>query len=350
MHISKQPFGNTAEGLPVDLYTMVNDHGMEVKITNYGGIIVSIVVPDRQGKLADVVLGFEILTPYLDRHPFFGAVAGRYANRIAGAKFSLNGVEYTLAQNNGPNHLHGGLKGFDKAVWQAEEFSGQEGVGVNLTYLSPDGEEGYPGALTAKVVYTLNNDQALKIDYFATTDQDTILNLTNHTYFNLAGTEDVLDHVVTLNADRFTPVDETLIPTGELRDVKGTPMDFTQPMAIGARIDQDDEQLRYALGYDHNWVLNHPEGSLSLAATVYEPATGRVLEVYTTQPGVQFYTGNFLNGAFTGKDGITYHKRAGFCLETQHFPNSPNQPNFPSTVLRPGEQYAQTTIFRFSTR
>jgi len=350
MNISKQPFGHTAEGTPVDLYTLVNDHGMEVNITNYGGIIVSLLVPDRHGEMADVVLGFETFTPYLDRHPFFGAVVGRYANRIAGGKFSLNGVEYSLAQNNGPNHLHGGLKGFDKAVWQVEQFSGENEVGLNLTYLSPDGEEGYPGALTARVVYTLNNDQALKIDYFATTDQDTILNLTNHTYFNLAGTGDILDHVVTLNADRFTPIDQTLIPTGELRNVKSTPMDFTQPVAIGARIDQDDEQLRYAQGYDHNWVLNHPEGTLGLAAAVYEPTTGRVLEVYTTQPGVQFYTGNFLNGAFTGKKGITYHQRTGFCLETQHFPNSPNQPNFPSVVLRPGQQYAQTTVFRFSTR
>jgi aldose 1-epimerase len=350
MNISKEPFGNTAEGTPVDLYTLVNDHGVEVKITNYGGIIVSLLVPDRQGEMADVVLGFETLTPYLDRHPFFGALVGRYANRIAGGKFSLNGLEYSLAQNNGPNHLHGGLKGFDKAVWQADPFSGEEKVGLNLTYLSPDGEEGYPGALTARVDYTLNNDQALKIDYYATTDQDTILNLTNHTYFNLAGTGDILDHVVMLNAGQFTPIDQTLIPTGELRDVKGTPMDFTQPVAIGARINQDDDQLRYAQGYDHNWVLNNPEGALGLAATVYEPTTGRVLEVYTTQPGVQFYTGNFLNGAFTGKGGTTYHQRTGFCLETQHFPNSPNQPDFPSVLLRPGQQYAQTTVFKFSTR
>lgn len=350
MNISKQLFGHAEAGTPVDLYTLVNDNGLELKITNYGCIIVSTLAPDRQGKLGDVVLGFETLEKYLEPHPFFGAVAGRYANRIAGGKFSLNGVEYTLAQNNGPNHLHGGLKGFDKAVWQAEEFSSEGEVGLKLTHESPDGDEGYPGTLKVTVFYTLNNEGTLRLDYLATTDQDTVLNLTNHSYFNLSGAETILDHEVRLNADRFTPVDATLIPTGELRSVAGTPMDFTKSTAIGARIDQADEQLQYGRGYDHNWVLNNSDGSLALAATVYDPTTGRVLEVYTTQPGVQFYTGNFLDGSLTGKGGRSYPQRAGFCLETQHFPDSPNQPNFPSTVLRPGEQYNQTTVFKFSTR
>jgi aldose 1-epimerase len=350
VNISKQLFGQTAAGTPVELYTLVNDKGLKVKITNYGCIIVSILAPDRQGKLEDIVLGFETLEKYLEPHPFFGAIAGRYANRIAGGKFSLNGVEYTLAQNNGPNHLHGGLKGFDKAVWQAEEFSGDGEVGLRLAYESPDGEEGYPGTLKVNVFYTLTNQGGLRVDYLASTDQDTVLNLTNHSYFNLSGAETISDHEVRLNADRFTPVDATLIPTGELRSVKGTPMDFTQPVAIGARINEADEQLQYGRGYDHNWVLNNSGGSLALAATVYELTTGRVLEVYTTQPGVQFYTGNFLDGTVTGKKGRPYPQRAGFCLETQHFPDSPNQPNFPSTVLRPGEQYNQTTVFKFSTR
>lgn len=350
MNVSKQLFGQTPAGEPVDLYTLTNDKGLEIKITNYGCIIVSIMVPDRQGKVADVALGFETFEKYLEPHPFFGAVAGRYANRIARGRFKLNGVEYTLAQNNGPNHLHGGLKGFDKVVWQAEEFSGDGEVGVKLAYESPDGEEGYPGTLQAQVTYTLTNQGGLRIDYHATTDQDTVLNLTNHSYFNLSGAETILEHEVMLNAAHFTPVDATLIPTGELQAVEGTPMDFTQPVAIGARIEEADQQLQYARGYDHNWVLNNSDGSLALAATVYDPTTGRLLEVYTTQPGVQFYTGNFLDGSVVGKKDRAYPQRAGFCLETQHFPDSPNQSNFPSTVLRPGEEYNQTTVFRFSTR
>ncbi len=350
MNITQQPFGQTPDGSPVDLYTLVNDADLEIKITNYGGIIVSILAPDRDGTFTDIVLGFDTLAGYFQPQPYFGALVGRYANRIAQGRFTLNGVDYVLAQNNGSNHLHGGLKGFDKVIWQATPFETAAEVGLTLTYQSVAGEEGYPGTLDVQVVYTLTNDQAFKIDYTATTDQDTILNLTNHTYFNLAGAEDVLGHEVSLNADRFTPVSDVLIPTGELRPVSGTPMDFTQPTAIGARIDQPDEQLKFGGGYDHNWVLNNPDGHLTLAATVYEPTTGRVLETYTTQPGVQFYTGNFLDGTLTGKGGQTIHKRAGFCLETQHFPDSPNQPTFPSTVLKPGETYAQTTIYKFGVR
>jgi aldose 1-epimerase len=279
-----------------------------------------------------------------------GALVGRYANRIAQGRFSLNGVDYILAQNDGPNHLHGGVKGFDKMIWQARPFDSVDEVGLTLNCQSVAGEEGYPGTLDVQVVYTLTNDQALKIDYTATTDQDTVVNLTNHAYFNLAGSGDVLKHEVTLNADQFTPINKSLIPTGELRPVVGTPMDFTQATAIGARINQPDEQLHFGGGYDHNWVLNGEDGRLTLAATVYEPTTGRVLDTYTTQPGLQFYTGNFLDGTLIGKNGQHIHKRTGFCLETQHFPDSPNQPGFPSTVLKPGETYAQTTIYRFGVR
>lgn len=350
MEINKQPFGELAGGTPVDLYTLRNDNGLEVNITNYGGIIVSMLAPDRAGNLGDVVLGFDTLEGYLGGSPYFGCIVGRYANRIARGKFTLNGVEYALAQNNGENHLHGGLNGFDKVAWAATQVSAEGQVGVRLTYRSPDGEEGYPGTLQATVGYTLTNDNALQIDYTATTNQDTVVNLTNHTYFNLLGSGDILGHEVMLNANKFTPIGDTLIPTGEVRAVAGTPMDFTQPTPIGARIDEDDEQLNYAGGYDHNWVLNTPKGTLGLAARVHEPNSGRVLEVYTTQPGVQFYTGNFLKGNLTGKRGVVYHKRSGFCLETQHFPDSPNQPDFPSTVLKPGQQYRHTTVFKFSTR
>ena len=349
MQIDKQPFGKTAEGTPVDLYTLMNVHGLEAKITNYGGIVVSLMVPDRNGKLGDVVLGYGNLDGYLKKNPYFGSIIGRYGNRIGKGKFILNGVEYILAQNNGENHLHGGIKGFDKVVWNAREVQSEAGTGLELTYLSKDGEEGYPGNLSVTVTYTLTNNDALKIDYVATTDKDTVVNLTHHSYFNLAGAgvRDILGHELMLDADRFTPVAAGLIPTGELRGVKGTPMDFTQPTAIGARIDQEDEQLRLGKGYDHNWVLNSGGGSLALAARVAEPATGRVMEVYTTEPGVQFYTGNFLDGSITGKEGRVYQRRYGFCLETQHFPDSPNQPAFPSTVLKPGEKYMQTTIYMF---
>jgi aldose 1-epimerase len=352
MDIKKEPFGNMVDGTPVDLYTLANARGVEVRISNYGGTVISLMVPDRNGAFEDVVLGFDTLEEYVEKSPYFGCIAGRYANRIAKGRFTLDGVEYTLAQNDGENHLHGGIKGFDKVVWQAKQFKRDDAVGLELTYLSKDGEEGYPGNLSVKVIYNLTDDDELRIEYFATTDGATVVNLTNHSYFDLAGamSGDILGHELMIHADRFTPIDETLIPTGELRSVQGTPMDFTQLVAIGARIEQDDEQLIFGNGYDHNWVLNKPAGSLALAARVHEPTTGRVLEVYTTEPGIQFYAGNFLDGSIRGKGGRVYERRYGFCLETQHFPDSPNQPGFPSTVLRPGEEYAHTTVYRFSAR
>ena len=354
MKLDTQAFGQTRSGEAVSLYTLRNDHGNVVSITNYGGIIVSWLVPDRRGTADDVLLGFDTLEGFLGVHPYFGALIGRFGNRIAEGKFTLNGVEYTLAQNNGTNHLHGGFKGFDKVVWDAKEIRSAERVGVELRYLSKDGEEGYPGNLSLAVVYALTNDNALTIDYTATTDKDTVLNLTNHAYFNLLGAasgKDVLGHELTLYADAFTPVDAKLIPTGELRRVSGTPLDFTSPMAIGARIRQDDEQLRLGGGYDHNFVITRKGAGLARAARVYEPTTGRVLEVETTEPGVQLYTGNFLDSSpITGKKNVVYCKHAGFCLETQHFPNSPNCASFPTTVLKPGDTYRQTTIYRCSTQ
>jgi aldose 1-epimerase len=349
MNVTKQAFGKMPDGTPVDLYTLTNANGLEAKITSYGGAVVSLLAPDQSGKLDDVVLGLETLEEYIEKSPYFGCITGRYANRIAQGKFTLNGVEYTLVQNDGENHLHGGLKGFDKVVWAAQEISSDDGVGLKLTYLSKDGEEGYPGNLSVEVVYTLTNADELKIEYLATTDTETVVNLTNHTYFNLAdgGAGDILGHELMLDAGRFTPIDNTLIPTGELRSVEDTPLDFRQLTPIGARIEQDDEQLRFAGGYDHNWVLNSADGSLALAARVQEPTTGRVMEVYTTEPGIQFYSGNFLDGSITGKGGKVYRKRYGFCLETQHFPDSPNQPHFPSTLLKPGEKYQTTTIYKF---
>ena len=347
--IEKQAFGKV-DGTPVALYTLTNDRGMQAQITNYGGIVVSLRAPDRQGKFGDVVLGYDNLEGYVKQNPFFGCLVGRYANRIAKGKFTLDGKQYTLVQNNGENHLHGGTKGFDKRVWAAREVRGKDGVGLTLTYVSKDGEEGYPGNLSVTVTYTLTNNNEFKIDYAATTDKNTIINLTNHSYFNLAGTGDVLGHEIMLNADQFTPVDKTLIPTGELGRVAGTPMDFMKSTAIGARINHEHEQIQFGGGYDHNWVLNKTDGPLGLAARVYEPTTGRVMEVYTTQPGVQFYTGNFLDGSITGKGGQVYNKRYGFCLETQHFPDSPNKPDFPSVILKPKEKYMQTTIYKFSAK
>lgn len=347
--ITRQRFGRTAEGIPVDLFTLSNRNGMEAKITNYGGIVVSVKVPDRNGKLEDVVLGYDTLEGYLkDNRPYFGAIIGRYANRIAKGRFTLDGREYRLAQNDGENHLHGGIKGFDKVVWKASAVRTRQGVGVRLTYRSRDGDEGYPGTVSVTVTYTLTDTNEVRIDYLATTTKKTILNLTNHSYFNLAGTGDVLEHRLWINADLFTPVDRTLIPTGEIRSVKGTPLDFTQPTPIGARIEQKDEQLLFGHGYDHNWVLNKSDVSLTLAARVEEPRTGRVLEVYTTEPGLQFYSGNFLDGSITGKANRVYGRRAGFCLEAQHFPDSPNKPHFPSVVLAPGQHYRQTTVYKFS--
>lgn len=346
----RSAFGKMADGQTVDLFTLTNTHGMEVKITSYGGRIVSILVPDRHGKMADVVLGYDHLDGYLAKNdPFFGTLVGRYANRIANARFALNGVVYKLEPNDGTNSLHGGSQGFDKKVWKAREIAATDPA-LELTYLSKDGEEGYPGDLSVKVVYTLTADNGLRIDYTATTDKETALNLTNHSYFNLAGqgNGDILNHLLLLNADKFTPVDAKLIPTGELRSVAGTPFDFRRPTAIGARIDADNEQLKFGKGYDHNFVINRDGHSMALAARVTDPESGRVLEVLTTQPGVQLYTGNHLDGTVRGKGGKVYGPRSAFCLETQHFPDSPNQPGFPTTVLKPGQTYRQSTIFKFS--
>jgi aldose 1-epimerase len=349
--LETKPFGKTPAGEEITLYTLKNKNGMEIGVMNYGAILTSIKVPDAKGQVTDVALGFDSLEGYLGPHPYMGATVGRYANRIAKGKFKLNGKEYTLATNNGPNALHGGLKGFDKKVWTAKSIDTPSGPAVEMTYLSPDGEEGYPGALTATVTYALTNDNEIRISYRATTDADTVLNLTNHSYFNLAGAGKggILDHVVTIQADRFTPVDSGLIPTGELKSVEGTPFDFRTPTAIGARIDQvADEQIKLGGGYDHNFVINGEAGVMRLAARVKEPVSGRVMEVLTDQPGMQFYTGNFLDGSVIGKGGAKYEKRFGFCMETQHFPDSPNKPDFPSVVLKPGETYATTTVYRFS--
>lgn len=349
--ISKQSFG-TADGQNIDLYTLTNRNGMEAKIINFGGIVVSLKVPDRNGKLADVVLGFNDLADYLKPHPSFGTAIGRFGNRIAKGRFTLNGVEYKLAINNGENHLHGGIKGFDDVVWTAREEKMPAGPAVRMTYLSKDGEEGYPGNLNVTMVYTLTNNNELRIDYTATTDKDTVINLTHHSYFNLAGegNGDILNHRLKLNANRFTPTDAGSIPTGELKSVIGTPFNFLTPHAIGERINQNDEQLKFGNGYDHNFVLNGRMGRLRQAAVVSEPTTGRVMEVWTTEPGVQLYTGNFLDGTLTGKSGKPYQRRTGFCLETQHYPDSPNKPNFPTTTLKKGATYHSTTIYRFSAR
>ncbi len=350
--MAKESFGKTADGKAVDLYTLTNANGMTVKITNYGGIVTSIVVPDRTGKKGDVVLGFNTLDEYLKGHPFFGAIAGRYANRIGKGKFTLNGAEYKLAINNGENSLHGGKVGFDKAVWEAKEIPATNGTSLELKHTSPDGDEGYPGKLDVTLVYTLTNDNALQLDFSATTDKDTVVNLTNHSYFNLAGegSGDILGHELMIDADNITPVDKGLIPTGKLMPVKGTAFDFTKPEVIGKRIDAQEEQITIGKGYDHNFALNSGGGKLALAARATDPTSGRVLEVLTDQPGVQLYTGNFLDGSKIGKSGKPYPRRAGFCLETQHFPDSPNKPSFPTTVLKKGEQYKTTTVFKFSAK
>lgn len=349
------PFGTTDTGELVKVYTLTNANGVELRAINYGGIIQSLRVPDQNGTFDDVVLGYDTLDEYLEGSPYFGAIVGRYANRIGEGRFSIDGQTYTLATNNGPNHLHGGIQGFDKRVWEAAPFVDERSTGIVFSYTSPDGEEGYPGTLHATVRYTLTDENKLIVHYEATTTEATPVNLSQHTYFNLAGdgSRDVLDHELMLNADRFTPVDATLIPTGELRPVAGTPFDFNTPTPIGARIDADNTQLEYGMGYDHNFVLDRSDAgkdSLALVARVVEPQTGRVMTVHTTEPGVQLYTGNFLDGSLTGKDGAVYEHRYGFCLETQHFPDSPNQPNFPSTILRPGETYRSRTIFTFSTQ
>jgi aldose 1-epimerase len=348
--VSKASFGTTPDGQVVDVYTLRGAGGMEVRAITFGGIITSIRVPDRRGNLADVALGFNELTPYLRNPPYFGAIIGRYGNRIAKGRFTLGGRTYTLAVNNAPNHLHGGIKGFDKVVWKAEPFTSGDDVGLAFTHTSPDGDEGYPGTLNVKVTYTLDAGNALSFEYEATTDKPTPVNLTQHSYFNLAGegTGDILGHVLTIYASRMTPVDASLIPTG-IAPVDGTPFDFRVPTPIGARIRDNDPQIRNGNGYDHNFVLDRNGNGLSLAARVEEPVSGRVLEVSTTEPGMQFYTGNFLDGSLTGKSGRPYAQRTGFALETQHYPDSPNQPAFPSTILEPGQTYHSKTVYTFKT-
>jgi aldose 1-epimerase len=348
--IARQPFG-TVDGAPVELYTLRNAHGVEAQISNYGGIVTSLRVPDRNGRIDDVVLGYDDLAGYLRDTPYFGALIGRYGNRIAKGRFALNGQTFQLATNNYPNALHGGLKGFDKRVWQATPRTTPQGQALELRYVSRDGEEGYPGTLTVLAVYTLTKDNALRLDYTATTDKDTVLNLTQHSYFNLAGqgAGDILGHVVMISADRYNPVDSTLIPTG-IASVDGTPFDFRKPTAIGARINQENEQLKFGKGYDHNWVFNKRVGDLTLLARVTEPSSGRILEVLSTEPGLQFYSGNFLDGSITGKHAKVYNFRNGFCMEPQHFPDSPNHPEFPSVVLKPGQTYKNTIVYRFSAK
>jgi aldose 1-epimerase len=346
---------------PIEQYILANSHGVELQAITYGGIITSLKIPDAKGRVADVVLGFDTPQGYLSDPPppYFGAIIGRYGNRIAKGQFTLDGHTYTLAKNNGPNSLHGGDRGFDKRMWNAEGRQSADGASIVFTRTSPDGEEGYPGTLRVRVTYTLTEKNELIVEYHATTDKATPVNLTQHSYFNLAGegSGDILGHQLMINADRYTPVDDTLIPTGDLAPVQGTPFDFRQPTAIGARIDADDPQIKKGPGYDHNWVLNRGARSeargaaeLVLAARLTDPNSGRTMEIHTTEPGLQFYSGNFLDGTITGKHGHVYGKRSALCLETQHFPDSPNHPNFPSTILRPGQSYDSKTIFTFSAR
>ena len=351
--MAEELYGRLSGGEPVHIYTLRNRQGAEARICNYGGIVVSLKVPDRQDQMGNVVLGYDSLADYERSNPYFGCLVGRYGNRIAHGRFTLDGQTYQLATNNGPNHLHGGIKGFDKVVWKARPFQGPQGPALELGYVSKDGEEGYPGRLDVTAVYTLTEDNALRLDFTARTDKPTICNLTHHSYFNLrgAGRSSILDHEVMIHADRFTPVDSGLIPTGELRPVQGTPFDFRAPMAIGARIGQKDEQLAFAKGYDHNWILNKSKaGELSLAARVEEPVSGRIMEVWTTEPGLQFYVENFLGGPSVDKDGAPCQARIAFCMEPQHFPDSPNRPEFPSAVLRPGDTYKNTIIYKFTVK
>jgi aldose 1-epimerase len=349
--VSHQSFGATPDGQAVEVYTLSNRHGMSANIITYGGIVQSLKVPDKNGNSADIVLGYDGLDGYVTNSPFFGALIGRYGNRIAKGKFILDGQEYTLPTNDVPNCLHGGDKGFFARVWNVVKADvGPNGPRLELSYLSPDGEEGFPGNLQVDATYTITEDNAMRLDFKATTDKDTICNLTHHSYFNLCGGGDILSDIAYINADRFTPVDSTLIPTGELRPVTGTSFDFRTPAAIGLRINDDDQQIKYARGYDDNWVLNHPPGELGLAARIEDPVSGRVLTVYTTSPGIQFYTGNFLNGTIHGKGGQVYQFRDAFCLEPQDFPDAPNHPEFPSSELKPGETYSNTIIYKFSTK
>lgn len=347
--VTRAPFGTTADGKLVRRFTLTNANGMQVRVITYGAIIQSIRVPGASGRSADVVLGYDSLQGYVDDSPYFGAIVGRYANRIAEGRFTLDGKTYRLATNDGPNHLHGGVRGFDRVLWNGEPFRDGDSVGVALSYVSPDGEEGYPGTLNVQVIYTLTPDNQIVVDYRASATKPTPVNLSQHSYFNLAGagSGDILDHVFTIDADSYTPVDSTLIPTGEIAPVAGTPFDFRQPTPVGARIGQNDTQLRYGRGYDHNWVLSRHGPGLIHAAHVLDPKSGRTLDVFTDQPGLQFYSGNFLDGSIDGKGGLTYAHRGAFCLETQHFPDSPNHANFPSTILRPGGEYRSRTIFGF---
>ena len=347
--LAQAEFGKMPDGAAIRIYTLTNKNKLQARIADYAGVVVSLNAPDRNGRMADVVLGFDTLPEYLaNPTQYFGAIIGRYGNRIGAARFTLNGVEYKLPKNNGENSLHGGGDGFFKRVWKPRVLP--DG-GLELSYLSKDGEEGYPGNLSVTVTYRLTDANELKINYAATTDKDTVVNLTNHSYFNLkgAGSGDILGHNLMLNAERFTPVDKGLIPTGDLLGVAGTPFDFRKLTAIGARIEQNDEQLKIGAGYDHNWVLNKSGNALTLAARVEEPSSGRTLEVYTSEPGIQFYSGNFLDGSVKGKGGKVYGHRSAFCLETQHFPDSPNHPAFPSTVLKTGQRYQSTTVYRFGT-
>jgi aldose 1-epimerase len=345
--VTSAPFGKTQDGKPVTVFTMTNANGMRVRAMTYGAIIVSIEVPDRSGALGDVTLGYDTADGYLKDTSFIGAVVGRYGNRIAKGRFTLDGKTYQLATNNAPNHLHGGTKGYDKVLWEGAPL--KTGVGVVFTRTSPDGEEAYPGTLKAGVTYTLTDKNELIVDYHATTDKATPVNLTQHSYFNLAGegSGDILGHELTIDADRYTPVDATLIPTGELAPVQGTPFDFRKPTAIGARIGDSNEQLKFGKGYDHNWVLNRKGAGLQHAARLADPKSGRTLDIATTEPGLQFYSGNFLDGTIKGKHGHVYNFRGALCLETQHFPDSPNQPKFPSTILKPGQTYTSKTVFAF---
>ncbi|MCP4898628.1 MAG: galactose mutarotase [bacterium] len=349
-NIDRRTSGTLPDGRNVNVFVLSNGHGMQVSISTYGGIVTALSVPDAHGKIDDVVLGFSSLDGYLAGHPYFGAIIGRYCNRIGNGSFTLDDQVYELAKNDGNNTLHGGLTGFDKVLWQAHPLSSSVGPQLQLRSVSVDGDEGFPGEVKASVTYTLSRDNELRLDYHASTDKPTHINLTSHSYFNLAGHRngDILDHQLILKADHFTPVNSSLIPTGEMRSVDGTPMDFRKPHTIGARIDTDDEQLQFGGGYDHNWVLNRADARLSFAARVFEPTTGRVMEVFTTEPGVQFYTGNSLDGSLHGKNNAVYARRSAFCLETQHFPDSPNRPEFPPTALRPGDTYSSTTFYRFS--
>ncbi|MCX2680474.1 galactose mutarotase [Galbibacter sp. EGI 63066] len=352
LEISKSAFGKLPSGEEIDEYTLENSNGMEVSIITYGGIITALKIPNKSGKIEDVVLGYGSLESYLKSSPYFGALIGRYGNRIANGKFSIDGKEYTLAQNDGKNHLHGGEKGFDKVVWEATQIKNEESVSLQLSYLSKDMEEGYPGNLKTTVVYTLDDSNTLNVSYEAETDKKTVVNLTQHSYFNLSGdfSKDILDHEVVINADAFLPVDETLIPTGELTKVADTPFDFITAKTIGKEINAEDEQLKRGKGYDHCWVLNDQDKGMRFAASAYHKESGRFMEVYTDEPGIQFYTGNFLDGTLPAKNGGTYAHRTGFCLETQHYPDSPNQTDFPTVILNPGETYKTKTSFKFSVK